>query len=90
MIKKLKELYEAGWYRANPCDVDGSRYLKPLSDYFTALGSDCRCCSGARVAIAVAFVALVPWGLAFFTAGSAGFIIGRTIYHLTKPGAGRD
>jgi hypothetical protein len=91
MIKTIRRWYEdKHLYRANPCDRDGSRYLKPLNDYFTALGSECRCCSGARVAAAVALVTWVPYGLWLFVAGSAGFIIGRTIHHLTKPENGRD
>lgn len=51
-------------YLLNPCDIDRFPWLAPIGDFFAFFGSDCRCCSGARVLFAAA------------AAGLTGFLIG--------------
>jgi len=62
MLGKLYEAtnrgYEAGIYRANPCDLGTARWLRPFGRALRHLGSECGCCSGARV-LAVAIGAAV-------------------------------
>ena len=36
-------------YRLNPCDYERHPKLERLGELITKLGSECRCCSGARV-----------------------------------------
>jgi hypothetical protein len=42
-----------GLWRYNPCDAWAADWLKPVGKFLTALGSECRCCSGARVLCAL-------------------------------------
>lgn len=61
MLSKLSSYYEtAGIYRANPCDVDTHRALKPLGRTLARFGSHCPCCSGARVVGAAILGTLFP------------------------------
>jgi hypothetical protein len=55
-------LYEQGLYAGNPCDAWASDWLKPVGKFLTALGSECQCCSGARVLCAL-IAGLVVGGL---------------------------
>lgn len=54
-------------YRINPCDIDHYYFLTPVQRFFEffSKGTDCKCCLGARV-----FMALVV-GLVL------GFAVGR-------------
>jgi hypothetical protein len=50
ILNNVMHQYERnGAYRANPCDYMAHDWLKPVGKFLTALGSECRCCSGARV-----------------------------------------
>ena len=51
-------------YKINPCDYERYKVLAPIGDFVALFGSDCKCCSGARVLAAaiIGFVlgALIP------------------------------
>lgn len=36
-------------YKINPCDYERYKFLAPIGDFVAWFGSDCKCCSGARV-----------------------------------------
>ena len=62
MLAKLNELAQRAYHpgalhKANPCDLGGARWLRPFGRALRHLGSECGCCSGARV-LFVALLAL--------------------------------
>lgn len=63
----LAKLYEdKQLYKANPCDLGTARWLRPFGRALRHLGSECTCCSGARVlavAIGAAIAPMVVSGL---------------------------
>lgn len=74
-----KFYYPGSVHRANPCDLGTVRALRPVGRAIARLGSDCRCCSGARV-LGVAICGLVfPLATPLALLAYFGFMIGREL-----------
>ena len=58
--RSAHDIYEAGLYKANPCDAGTWPVLRPLGRALAALSVACPCCSGARIVALFAVMALLP------------------------------
>lgn len=58
--RSAHDIYEAGAYKANPCDAGTWPLLRPLGRGLAALSVACPCCSGARIVALFVVMALLP------------------------------
>lgn len=51
--RAMGKIETSWWHRMNPCDIDAYKWLSRVQSVFEFFGTDCRCCSGARVLAAL-------------------------------------
>jgi hypothetical protein len=73
MFDRLKALYEEKkLYRFNPCDVDAFKFLQAYARALESLTSQCPCCNGARIVVAIVAAYWFPQATLGFIAGYIG------------------